>query len=93
MSKSNCCGAKYSDATLMYMYNVCNECVKRCDLIPDDIMSKKELLAFAKKWGEQLDFNPDVDSGTIFNPDGEYLYIFDFLEELEKVIKAIKEHL
>lgn len=48
--KSNCCGAKTKVVGDMTKYYECEDCGKACDLIPNDFMSKKEILEFCKKW-------------------------------------------
>lgn len=58
MSKSSCCGAEFIRLQKVedsHKEMGCDECKNFCDSIPDDIMSRKEIVAFCEERIAYLD--------------------------------------
>lgn len=85
--KSSCCGAElklaqeYVSEANAYIETdiICDECREFCQEIPDDIMSKKEILEFCEKWEyHELDKWSDLE---------------EFIRTSDLLLKSIREHL
>jgi hypothetical protein len=91
MPKSNCCGSPTTLAEGTTLYNICSDCDRPCDLIDDEIMSKKEILEVIKirlpisEMGNRHFILPS-------NSDAREMSAI-FTDDFIKLMKSIKAHL